>query len=105
MQHTDRQDRLESATDSVVDFLAHVSLLLSLTKRSLAVTSSLSIKCLARKNRALSMSKKDAELNEFIDEVSDGAYNLPCKEVILKRVKQLSCRHDRANFLFSWKTA
>jgi hypothetical protein len=30
------------------------------------------------------MSKKDAELNEFIDEVSDGAYNLPCKEVILK---------------------
>ena len=51
------------------------------------------------------MSKKYAELNEFIDEVSDGAYNLPCKEVILKRVEQLSCRHDRANFLFSWKTA
>ncbi len=51
------------------------------------------------------MSKKDAELNEFIDEVSDGAYNLPCKEVTLKLVKQLSCRHDRASLVFSCKTA
>ncbi len=29
------------------------------------------------------MSKNDDELNEFIDEVTDGAYNLPCVEVIL----------------------
>jgi hypothetical protein len=53
---------------------------------------------------ALSMSKKDVELNDFIDEVTDGSYNLR-KEVILKLVKQLSCRHDRASLLFSWKTA
>ncbi len=34
------------------------------------------------------MSKNDDELNEFIDEVTDGAYNLPCVEVIFKFVKQ-----------------
>jgi len=34
------------------------------------------------------MSKKDAELNEFIDEVTD------CKEVILKLVKQLQAWGD-----------
>jgi hypothetical protein len=34
------------------------------------------------------MSKKDDELNEFIDEVTDGTYNLPCVEVIFKLVKQ-----------------
>ena len=28
------------------------------------------------------MSKKDDELNDFVDEVTDGAYNLPCLEVI-----------------------
>jgi hypothetical protein len=27
--------------------------------------------------------------NEFIDEVTDGAYNLPCVEVIFKIVKQM----------------
>ena len=35
------------------------------------------------------MSKNDDELNEFIDEVTDGAYNLPCVEVIFKLVKQM----------------
>jgi hypothetical protein len=30
------------------------------------------------------MSKNDDELNEFIDEVTDGAYRLPCVEVIFK---------------------
>jgi hypothetical protein len=40
------------------------------------------VKWLVRKNRALSMSKNDDEVNEFIDEVTDGAYNLPCVEVI-----------------------
>ena len=35
------------------------------------------------------MSKNDDEVNEFIDEVTDGAYNLPCVEVIFKFVKQM----------------
>ena len=35
------------------------------------------------------MSKNDDELNEFIDEVTDGAYNLPRVEVIFKFVKQI----------------
>jgi hypothetical protein len=35
------------------------------------------------------MSKIDDELNEFIDEVTDGAYNLPSVEVIFKLVKQM----------------
>ena len=40
------------------------------------------------------MSKKDAELNEFMEEVTDGTYKLTCKEVILKIVKELSWMHD-----------
>jgi hypothetical protein len=35
------------------------------------------------------MSKNDDELNEFIDEVTDGTYNLSCVEVILKLVNQM----------------
>ena len=35
------------------------------------------------------MSKIDEELNEFIDEVTDGVYNLPCVEVIFKLVKKV----------------
>jgi hypothetical protein len=35
------------------------------------------------------MSKNDDELNEFIDEVTDGSYSLPCVEVIFKLVKQI----------------
>ena len=35
------------------------------------------------------MSKNDDEVNEFIDEVTDGAYNLSCVEVIFKLVKQI----------------
>ena len=35
------------------------------------------------------MSKNDDELNEFIGEVTDGTYNLPCVEVIFKFVKQM----------------
>jgi hypothetical protein len=35
------------------------------------------------------MSKNDDELNEFIDEVTDGAYILSCVEVIFKLVKQM----------------
>jgi hypothetical protein len=35
------------------------------------------------------MSKNDDELNEFIDEVADGAYRLPCVEVIFNLVNQM----------------
>jgi hypothetical protein len=45
-------------------------------------------------NRALSMSKNDDELNELIDEVTDGAYSLPCVEVIFKLVKQMQAWGD-----------
>ena len=47
------------------------------------------VKWLVRKNRPLCMSKKDDELNDFVDEVTDGAYNLSCLEVIMKLVKQM----------------
>ena len=40
------------------------------------------------------MSKNDDELNEFIDEVTDGAYNLLCVEVIFKLVKQMQSWGD-----------
>jgi hypothetical protein len=42
------------------------------------------------------MSKNDDELNEFIDEVTDGAYILPCVEVIFKLVKQMQPWGDAA---------
>ena len=47
------------------------------------------VKWLVRKNRALSMSKKDDELK-----VTDGVYNLPCVEVIFKLVKQMQAWGD-----------
>jgi hypothetical protein len=47
------------------------------------------VKWFVRKSRTLSMSNNDDELNEFIDEVTDGTYNLPCVEVIFKLVKQM----------------
>ena len=40
------------------------------------------------------MCKKDDELNEFIVQVTDGAYNLPCVEVIFKFVKQMQTWGD-----------
>ena len=47
------------------------------------------VKWLVRKSRALTMVKQDDELNEFIEEVTDGAYTLSYCEVILKFVKQM----------------
>ena len=38
------------------------------------------------------MTTLDDELNEFIEEVTDGAYTMPCHEVILKLVKQMFLR-------------
>ena len=40
--------------------------------------------------------KLDDELNEFIEEVTDGAYKLPCYEVILKLVKRMRTWGDEA---------
>jgi hypothetical protein len=40
------------------------------------------------------LSKKDDELNDFVDEVTDGEYNLSCVEVILKLVKQMQTWGD-----------
>jgi hypothetical protein len=40
------------------------------------------------------MSKNDDELNDFVDEVTDGTYNLSCLEVIWKLVKQIQTWGD-----------
>jgi hypothetical protein len=40
------------------------------------------------------MAREDDELNEFMNEVTDGAYNLPSYEVILKLVKQMQAWGD-----------
>ena len=40
------------------------------------------------------MVRTDYELNEFIEEVTDGAYTLSCCEVILKLVKQMQSWGD-----------
>ncbi len=40
------------------------------------------------------MSRNDDELNEFIDEVTDGVYNLSCVQVIFKLVKQMQSWGD-----------
>jgi hypothetical protein len=41
------------------------------------------------------MSKKDDELNDFVDEVTDREYNLPCLEVIMKLVNRYSHGESR----------
>jgi hypothetical protein len=53
------------------------------------------VKWFVRKNRTLSMSKKDDELNDFVDEVTDGTYNLSCVEVIFQFVKQIQRWGDK----------
>jgi hypothetical protein len=52
------------------------------------------VKWLVLKNRTLSMSKNDHEINEFVDEVTNGVYNLPCVEVVFKLVKQMQAWGD-----------
>ena len=52
------------------------------------------VKWLVRKNRALTMAREDDELNEFMDEVTDGAYSPHCYEVILNLVKQMQAWGD-----------
>ena len=43
------------------------------------------------------MSKNDDELNEFMDEVTDGVYNPTFVEVIFKFVKQMKAWGDDSN--------
>jgi hypothetical protein len=40
------------------------------------------------------MSQRNDELNDLIDEATDGAYNLSCLEVIMKIVKQIQVWGD-----------
>ncbi len=54
------------------------------------------VKWLVRKSRALTMTRQDDELNEFIEEVTDGAYDLSWCEVILNLVKQIQAWGDDA---------
>jgi hypothetical protein len=52
------------------------------------------------------MSKNDDELNEFIDEVTDGSYNLPCVKVIFNLVNQMqSWGEERIKKIVSTLTA
>ena len=93
MQHTDRQDRLESAADGSIalsgTFVAPAS-----TDKKKSRCDIKFVKWFVRKNRTLSMSKKDDELNDFVEEVTDGVCNLSCVEVIFKLVKQIQTWGD-----------
>ena len=93
MQHIDRQERLGSAADGRIS-LSHTFVAPTFTVEKKCRCNIKFVKQLVRKNRALSMSKNDDELNEFIDEVTDGACNLPCVEVIFKLVKQVQAWGD-----------
>jgi hypothetical protein len=93
MQLIDRQERLGSAADGRIA-LSRTFVAPAFTADKKSRCDIKFVKWRVRKNRALSMSKKDDELNEFVDEVTDGAYNLPCVEVILKLVKQMQAWGD-----------
>lgn len=93
MQHIDRQARLGSAADGRIA-LSRTFVAPAFTADKKSRCDIKFVKWLVRKNRALSMSKKDDELNDFVDEVTDGAYNLPCLEVIMKLVKQMQAWGD-----------
>ncbi len=86
MQHIDRQERLGSAPDGRIA-LSHTFVAPAFTADKKSRCDIKFVKWLIRKNRPLSMSKKDDELNDF--EVTDGAYNLPCLEVMLEWLDML----------------
>ena len=90
MQHIDRQERLGSSVDGRIA-LSHTFVAPTFTTDKKSHCDIKFVKWFVRKNRALSMSKNDDEL---IDEVTDGEYNLPCLEVILKLVKQIQAWGD-----------
>ncbi len=92
MQHIERQERLGSAADGRIALSrTFVAPAFTADKKSRDIKF---VKWLVRKNRALSMPKENDELNDFVDEVTDGAYNLPSVEVILKLVKQIQAWGD-----------
>jgi hypothetical protein len=74
MQHIDRQERLGSAADGRIA-LSHTFVVPVFTVDKKSHCDIKFIKWLVRKNRALSMSKKGDELNDFVDEVTYGVYN------------------------------
>ncbi len=86
MQHIDRQERLGSAADGRIA-LSHTFVAPAFTTDKKCRCDIKFVKWLVRKNRALSMSKKDDELNDFVDEVTDGTYNLTCVEVNFKQIQ------------------
>ncbi len=93
IQHIDRQEKLGSVADGRIA-LSHtfVAPVFTVDKKSRCDIKF--VKWLVRKNRSLSISKKDDELNDFVDEVTDRAYNLSCVEVIFKFVKQMQAWGD-----------
>jgi hypothetical protein len=73
IQHIDRQERLGSAKDGRI-VLSHTFVTPVFTTDKKSHCDIKFVKWLVRKNRPLSMSKKDDELNDFVDEVTDGVY-------------------------------
>jgi hypothetical protein len=98
IQHIDSQERLGSVADGRI-VLSRTFVAPAFTADKKSHCDIKLVKWLVRKNRPLSMSKKDDELNDFVDEVTDGAYNLLCLEVIMNLVKQIQAWGDqRINF-------
>jgi type I site-specific restriction endonuclease len=93
MQQLDRQQKLASGADGRM-VLSRTFNAPAFTAEKKALCDMKFVKWLVRKSRALTMGRQDDELNEFIEEVNDGAYTLPCYEVILKLVKQMQAWGD-----------
>ena len=93
IHHLERQESLGSAADG--------NMALSHTCNGPPFTSDKKLRCdmkfvkwFVRKNRSLTMTKLDDELNEFIEEVTDGGYTLSYYEVILNLVSQMQAWGD-----------
>jgi hypothetical protein len=93
IQHIDRQERLGSEADGRIT-LSHTFVAPTFTSDKKSLCDIKFVKWIVRKNMPLSMSKKDDELNDFVDEVTDGVYNLSCVEVIMKIVKLMQVWGD-----------
>ena len=93
MQQLERQEKLASGADGRM-VLSRTFNAPAFTAEKKALCDMKFVKWLVRKSRALTMGRQDDELNEFIEQVTDGAYTLPCYEVILKLVKQMQAWGD-----------
>jgi hypothetical protein len=93
IHHIDRQERLGSAADGKIS-LSHTFVAPVFISDKKSHCDIKFVKWPVRKNRPLSMSKKYDELNDFVDEVTDGTYNLPCLKVIMKLVKKIQTWGD-----------